>query len=266
MAMINGDGPDGRPGLQRVLILTDGRAFPPEDLVRGRPRNGGLALQIHGWDGWKREGGQKVWSNHHPHHPYHNRRTLLLADQTLLVDYPHTRPSHRRCSFYVCREALQLSSYWLENNNSNKQVPVSTAAITSSVREAETQVATTAGTAASQSMREAATKIQNTIAAAVTTNKNLAVREVIIGTPCRIVAQALSDTALVEKWGSVETKEEFLRQFGPFANADIVYPLARTVYHLVSNHTVKVSFVHHSTKTLREGAKLAARMSYNSER
>jgi hypothetical protein len=107
--------------------------------------------------------------------------------------------------------------------------------------------------------------LQNTVAAAAT-NKNLAVREVIIGTACRIVAQVLSDSALVEKWGSVETKEEFLRQFGPFANADIVYPLARTVYHLVSNHTVKVSFVHHSTKTLREGAKLAARMSYNSER
>lgn len=223
-----------------LLILTDGRSFPPEDAIRGRPRSGGLSLQVHGWDKWRRNGG-KLWKG---------RRTLLLADQTLLLDYPYLRPSHRRCSLYVCREALRLASLWIDDSVSSVQPLTTSAAVTLSQ----------AGDEGRDYARE--TTMESACSTAITT------REIIIATGSHQVVDLLSDVErLASEWGVFTEKEDFLNHCGRVMNADIVYPLARTLHNLLNNdNPVNIRFLRHDLKSLREGSKLAAKMTYYGKR
>jgi len=97
---------DDFPNASCLCIYTAGRAFPPEDTVRGRKRAGGIALQIRNWS--TKEWGQtcsNLWKG---------LRLRLLPDaRTLIVGYPYTRPSRPRCSLYACREALRVAKEWL---------------------------------------------------------------------------------------------------------------------------------------------------------
>ena len=48
------------------------------------------------------------------------QRLRILPDaSTLIIGYPYTRPSRRRCSLYACREALRVAKKWLLQQNSS---------------------------------------------------------------------------------------------------------------------------------------------------
>jgi hypothetical protein len=40
----------------------------------------------------------------------------------LIIGYPYTRPSRRRCSLYACREALRVAKEWLRQQNSSNAI------------------------------------------------------------------------------------------------------------------------------------------------
>ena len=92
--------------LQKLTIYVAARAFPPEDILRGRRRAGGMALQIPSWtvQDWKKVVPQ-LWNG--------QRYRLLKDGNTLLLGYSYTKPSRSRCSLYACREALRAAQAWM---------------------------------------------------------------------------------------------------------------------------------------------------------
>jgi hypothetical protein len=90
----------------KLTIYVSGRAFPPEDALRGRRRAGGMAFQVPTWtsNDWKVVVSQ-LWRGQH--------FRLLNDGRTLLLGYPYTRPSRSRCSLYACREALRAIRAWI---------------------------------------------------------------------------------------------------------------------------------------------------------
>jgi hypothetical protein len=93
------------PHTAHLTIHVAGRAYPPEDRVRGRRRTGGMALHVLSWSAseWKHTC-MTLWRR---------LKYRLLPDGTLVLGYPYTRPSRPRCSLYICREALRVASNWL---------------------------------------------------------------------------------------------------------------------------------------------------------
>ena len=90
-----------------LVVCAAGRAYPPENAVRGRRRAGGLAFRVPTWtlNDWR-----KVCAN-----LWTSQRMRLLSDgKTMVIAYQYTRPSRPRCSLYACREALRAASQWLE--------------------------------------------------------------------------------------------------------------------------------------------------------
>jgi hypothetical protein len=87
------------------------------------------------------------------------------------------------------------------------------------------------------------------------------------------VLDLLHNTSQLMEWGSAESSADFVYT-GPGllhkANPDILYPLARKVFHLHNKHKATVQFVASETcersLRLREGAKLAAVRMYDSIR
>lgn len=95
---------------QKLTIHVSARAFPPEDILRGRRRAGGMALRVPAWtrDDWKKVVPQ-LWKGQH--------YRLLRDGHTLLLGYSYIRPSRSRCSLYACREALRAARAWLIENS-----------------------------------------------------------------------------------------------------------------------------------------------------
>jgi mTERF len=210
---------DDDPDTSSLCIYTVGRAFPPEDTVRGRKRAGGIALQIRNWS--TKEWGQTcstLWKG--------LRLRLLPDSRTLIVGYPYTRPSRPRCSLYACREALRVAKEWL---------PLVS-----------------------------------------TPNVNIT-----IACESNYALNLLHNTTRLYEWGTAGSREEFCF-IGPGAlhkaNPDILYPLARSYYALVEQvaessgerKKVSISFVSSDSsdfsRRLRDGAKLAATLMYESIR
>jgi hypothetical protein len=75
----------------------------------------------------------------------------------------------------------------------------------------------------------------------------------------------LPDQTLLLGYPYVRQERRLFEEFGSIANADLVHPLASTLYNVVSSHnqTLKVSFFN---QTLRDSAKLAALMTYYDRR
>lgn len=207
--------------IPHLIIYTSGRAFPPEDTVRGRKRSGGLAFQIRNWSAveW-RQTCSKMWQG--------LRLRLLPDSHTLIVGYPYTRPSRRRCSLYACREALRVATKWLSLITSPNAV-------------------------------------------------------ISIVSDSNYVLELLHNSSQIMEWGRAETRGDFVFT-GPvelhMANPDILYPLARTYYRLVEqdrmlpikmkSKNVTVHFLpadtSDSARRLQDGAKLAAKLMYDSVR
>jgi hypothetical protein len=166
---------DTTPGIVSLRICAAGRAFPAEDVVRGRRRAGGLALFVPSWtlNDWR-----KVCTN-----LWTEKRMRLFPDgQTIILAYLYTRPSRPRCSLYACREALRVAAQWLDYQEEAKEM------------------------------------------------------DITIETDSNYVLDLLQNTTQVLEWGKAATKDAFCYT-GPAplhqVNRDILYPLARTYYHLV---------------------------------
>jgi hypothetical protein len=101
--------------MSQLIIYSSGRAFPPEDTVRGRRRAGGMALQIHNWTStdWK-QSCSNLWKG--------TRLRLLPDEQTLIIGYHYLRPSRRRCSLYAAFQALRVAREWLKQISSHSAV------------------------------------------------------------------------------------------------------------------------------------------------
>jgi hypothetical protein len=166
---------DTTPGIVSLRICAAGRAFPAEDVARGRRRAGGLALFVPSWtmNDW-REVCTNLWTE--------KRMRLLPDGQTIILAYLYTRPSRPRCSLYACREALRAAAQWLDYQEEAKEM------------------------------------------------------EITIETDSNYVLDLLQNTTQVLEWGRAPTKDAFCYT-GPAplhqVNRDILYPLARTYYHLV---------------------------------
>jgi hypothetical protein len=166
---------DTTPGIVSLRICAAGRAFPAEDVVRGRRRAGGLALFV---PSWTKNDWRKVCTNLST-----EKRMRLLPDgQTIILAYLYTRPSRPRCSLYACREALRAAAQWLDYQEEAKEM------------------------------------------------------DLTIETDSNYVLDLLQNTTQVLEWGRAATKDAFCYT-GPAplhqVNRDILYPLARTYYHLV---------------------------------
>jgi hypothetical protein len=100
--------PEDSGNMSQLIIFSSGRAFPPEDTVRGRRRSGGMALQIHNWTStdWKKSCAN-LWKG--------MRLRLLSDEQTLMIGYHYLRPSRRRCSLYAAFQALRIAREWLKH-------------------------------------------------------------------------------------------------------------------------------------------------------
>jgi mTERF len=85
------------------IICAASRAYPATRIVRGHRRGGGMALFSPGWTSaqWKALA-PRVWKGQED-------RIRLLKNGCLVLGYPYTRPSQRRCSLYVAREALRVA-------------------------------------------------------------------------------------------------------------------------------------------------------------
>jgi len=206
--------------ITHLTIHTSGRAFPPEDTVRGRRRAGGMALQVLSWspDEWRRTCAN-IWRG---------RRLRLLADgQTVILGYPFLRPSRPRCSLYACEEALRVASQFAKMSSPDT--------------------------------------LQ---------------RSISIVTDSGYVFGLLQNTTQVLEWGLAETKDDFLSSWDKHpqscelhqANPDILYPLSRLCYQMVekSNKVVSLRFLSgnldDNARRLRDGARLAAKLMYDSTR
>jgi hypothetical protein len=165
---------DTTPGVVSLRICAAGRAFPAENVVRGRRRAGGLALCVPSWtmNEWRKV--STLWTE--------KRMRLLPDGQTIILAYLYTRPSRPRCSLYACREALRAAAQWLDYQEEALEM------------------------------------------------------ELTIETDSNYVLDLLQNTTQVLEWGSATTKDDFCYT-GPNPlhqiNRDILYPLARTYYHLV---------------------------------
>jgi hypothetical protein len=96
-----------RPTHHELTIFVAGRAFPPENTIRGRRRSGGLAICVPQFTTLQwRQVCQVLWKG--------QRLRLLPDSRTLLLGYPYTRPSRPRCSMYAFREALRVAQVWWE--------------------------------------------------------------------------------------------------------------------------------------------------------
>jgi hypothetical protein len=86
-----------------LVMYAAGRAFPATRSVRGNRRGGGMALYVPTWTSaqWKSLA-SRVWKGQED-------RIRLLKNGCLIMGYPYTRPSQRRCSLYVVREALRVA-------------------------------------------------------------------------------------------------------------------------------------------------------------
>jgi hypothetical protein len=189
-----------------LVIYATGRAFPATRAVRGHRRGGGMALYAQSWSSteWKSVA-VRVWNGQ-------EERIRLLKNGCLILGYPYTRPSQRRCSLYVVREALRVAL-------------------------------------------ELAKVMPSTY------------DEVVVVTDSHYVVDLLGNSSKVMEWGEAETATAF-RYDGPLkryqANLDILYPLARTCFHLMSMNNA-VTFALTSDypevpfRTLADGARLAAR-------
>ena len=79
------------PSLAHFTIHVAGRAYPSEDVVRGRRRAGGMALHVPTWtaNDWRKVCAS-LWKG---------QRLRLLSDgETVLLGYPYILPSRPRCS------------------------------------------------------------------------------------------------------------------------------------------------------------------------
>jgi mTERF len=92
------------------IICAASRAYPATRIVRGHRRGGGMALFSPGWTSaqWKALA-LRVWKGQED-------RIRLLKNGCLVLGYPYTRPSQRRCSLYVAREALRAAAEFLNMN------------------------------------------------------------------------------------------------------------------------------------------------------
>lgn len=99
-----------RRPLEKLSIYVSAWAFPPENILRGRRRAGGMALRVPAWtvQDWKQVVPQ-LWKGQH--------YRLLRDGSTLLLGYSYIRPSRRRCSLYACREGLRAARAWLQENS-----------------------------------------------------------------------------------------------------------------------------------------------------
>lgn len=96
--------PESRNGTTAPFIIcATSRAYPATRIVRGHRRGGGMALFSPGWTSaqWKALA-LRVWKGQED-------RIRLLKNGCLVLGYPYTRPSQRRCSLYVAREALRVA-------------------------------------------------------------------------------------------------------------------------------------------------------------
>ena len=210
----------GDPFTPNLCIHTAGRAFPPEDTVRGRKRSGGMALQIRNWSSQQWGAScSNLWKG--------QRLRLLPDGNTLIIGYPYTRPSRRRCSLYACREALRVTKQWLLQQNSSSAI-------------------------------------------------------IKIACESNYVLNLLHNSTRLYEWGKAESIDAF-RFDGPGelyeANPDILYSIARLYFLLqewcdVSDvehrKNVTIDFISSDTsdhsKRLRDGAKLAATLMYETVR
>jgi hypothetical protein len=188
------------------VIYATGRAFPATRAVRGHRRGGGMALYVQSWSSaeWKAVA-IRVWKGQ-------EERIRLLKNRCLILGYPYTRPSQRRCSLYVVREALRVAM-------------------------------------------ELATVMPG------------AYDDVVVVTDSHYVVNLVGNSTRVVEWGEAQTATAF-RYDGPLrryqANLDVLYPLARTCFHLMSMN-ISVSFALTGEpaevpfRTLADGAGLAAR-------
>jgi hypothetical protein len=203
----------------QLCIHTAGRAFPPEDSVRGRKRSGGMALQVRKWT-------SKQWGSTCSN-LWKGQRVRLLSDgSTLIIGYPFTRPSRRRCSLYACREALRVAKEWLLHEDSPNKI-------------------------------------------------------ITIACDSNYALKLLQNVTRLCEAGSAKSVDDF--QFdGPIrlheANPDILYSIARLCYLLLEQSTsnddgranLSITFiatdVSDSARRLRDGAKLAATLMYDTVR
>lgn len=120
------DSPLAKVSSAVLRIGSSGRAYPPEDSVRGRRRSGGMALQISlegtGTDSqfW-RSSAERLYKGQ-PFKVFDDQVSVLI-----LLGYPYTRPSRSRCSLYVIREALRIAREWvLKTPHLDHQIVVET--------------------------------------------------------------------------------------------------------------------------------------------
>jgi mTERF len=91
-----------------LIIHTTGCAFPPAGPILGRPRTGGMALQIRSWtrNDW-RFYCSSLWKG--------SRIRLLPDGHTVILGYPFVRPTRLRCSLYACSEAIRVAKEWCQH-------------------------------------------------------------------------------------------------------------------------------------------------------
>jgi hypothetical protein len=263
---------------RHLTMYTSGRAYPPEDGVRGRRRSGGMAMQAPSWtarewkvvaqDLWQPQNtsvGGGMFPGRYYHHPH--KRRLLRDGKTLILGYAFTRPSRNRCSLYACLEALRVARVWQRRKQKEHQ--------------AQWQ--------------------------AVTENPSCRCSsccDIEIITDSNYCLGWLENTTRLYEWGSVPSKEDFCNQWTTMsttvpprlintmasanantrllpsqqqqqllpplhqANPDILYPLAKTFYLWMkennsSDHLVQVKFRKENYQRLGEAAHLASQLMYD---
>jgi hypothetical protein len=187
-----------------LVVYVSGRIFPPDDAseVRGKRRAGGMAIAMPSlspsFSKVFRQSCEKCFSSQllsTKNCAYDENGSGFVA----LLGYPYLRPSRRRCSLYVCREALRVvRQLFLEVSEASK----------------EAQACDYSG---GEVCPRASMHIQ-------------------IVTDSNYVFELLQDTGELLEWGSKPSQRDFaftgeVEEWT--ANTDILYPLSRTYFNLV---------------------------------
>jgi len=106
---VSKDSPSREDAVQEFTIQTAGRAYPPEGVLRGRRRSGGMAFSVAKFskDDW-RNVVSSIWKG--------QKLQLLRRGESLILGYNYLRPSRPRCGLYAIREALRVARVYCQED------------------------------------------------------------------------------------------------------------------------------------------------------
>ena len=214
-----------------LTMFVTARAYPSEMSMRGRRRSGGMAFHVPQFsrDSWRHIvslmwKGQKV--------------QVLENGKTMMLGYNYIRPSRTRCGLYAIRDALRAARMWIEQQQRQRQ-------------QEETRIISEVTMSRIKPKQQRQAKPQQYILTIITDSN--------------YCLDLLHNETQILEWGQAESKDDF-KFSGPgqihLANIDILYPLARTFFHLVNDYSVTVDFRKDFLADLGSAAQLAAQLTY----